>query len=102
MGDRRRDYPFADAPDDNDPAVIRQRRIEHLEFLDKLHAQLPQVVRILLLAQDIHNASYSIGELLDVDFMEVQMRLSSISLFALTRTPTAARAERLEDMRRQQ
>jgi hypothetical protein len=67
-----------------------------------VRAQLHEVVRILLLAQDIHDASHSIGELLDVDFMQVQARLNAISLFTLTRTPTAARAEMLEELRRQQ
>jgi hypothetical protein len=29
------EYPFPDAPDDNDPAVIRRRRIDHLTFFDR-------------------------------------------------------------------
>jgi hypothetical protein len=87
--------------DANDPDVIRQRRIDHLDFLDKLRSQFSQVAAILLEADDIHAASAAIAPLLGVDELDVEIRLNGISLFSLTRTPSAARAERLRELRQQ-
>ena len=50
-----------DEPDDNDPAVIRQRRIDHLVLLDNLRAHFPEIAEILLQSQDMHDASAAIA-----------------------------------------
>ena len=85
--------------DANDPAVIRQRRIDHLEFLERLRMHFSEVADILLKAEDIHAAAALIAPLLGVGDVEVEVRLNSISLFSLTRVATAARAEMLRDLR---
>jgi hypothetical protein len=90
-----------DEPDDNDPAVIRQRRIDHLVLLDNLRAHLPEVVAILLRSDDLHDASAAIAPLLGIDEVEVSYRLNSINLFAMTRAPSEARTTQLADLRRQ-
>lgn len=94
------DYPFGE-PDDNDPAVIRQRRIDHLVLLDKLRAHFSAIAEILLRSQDMHDASTAIAPLLGIDETEVTYRLNSINLFAMTRRPSEARAEELADLRQQ-
>ena len=92
-------YPFGDAPDDNDPAVIRQRRIDHLFLLDNLRAHFSEIAEILLRSEDLHDASTAIAPLLGIDETEVSYRLNSINLFAMTRTPSEARAKKLADLR---
>jgi hypothetical protein len=87
--------------DANDVEVIRQRRVEHLEFLDRLREHFSEVADMLLRAEDIHAASTLIAPLLGVDEVEVEVRLNSISLFSLTRVPSTARAEMLRELRRQ-
>jgi len=88
-------------PDDNDPAVIRQRRIDHLSLLDNVQAHLSEIVEILLRSQDMHDASTAIAPLLGIDEMEVTYRLNGINLFAMTRRPSEARAKELADLRQQ-
>lgn len=90
-----------DEPDDNDPAVIRQKKIDQLEFLDRLQAHFAEVAAILLRSEDLHDASAAIAPLMGLDELEVTVRLNKISLFSLTRTPSAARREMLEELRRQ-
>ena len=92
---------YDDWIDDNDPEVIRQRRIGQLDFLDRLRKHFSQVAAILVEADDIHAASAAIAPLLGVDEVEVEIRLNNISLFALTRSASAARAEMLRELREQ-
>lgn len=92
---------FGDAPDDNDPAVIRQRRINHLVLLDNLQAHFLEIAEILLRSDDLHEASTAIAPLLGIDEAEVSYRLNSINLFAMTRTASEARTEELEHLRQQ-
>lgn len=94
------DYPFGE-PDANDPAVIRQRRIDYLVLLDNLRAHFPEIAEILLRSQDMHDASIAIAPLLGIDETEVTYRLTSINLFAMTRTPSEASAKELADLRQQ-
>lgn len=102
MWDDKGDTWFTgDEPDDNDPAVIRQRRIDHLVFLDNLQANFPQIAEILLHSEDMHEATAAIAPLLGMDEVEALGRLNSINLFAMTRIPTAARAKELKDLREQ-
>jgi hypothetical protein len=86
-------------PDDNDPAVIRQRRINHLVLLDNLRTHFAEIAEILLRSQDMHDASTAIAPLLGIDETEVTHRLNSINLFAMTRTPSEARTKELADLR---
>src|SRR3954451_4643505 len=59
------DYPFSDV-DDNDPAVIRQRRIEQLVLLDNLRDHFTEIAEILLRSDDLHDASTAIAPLLGI------------------------------------
>ena len=95
------EYPFGDAPDDNDPAVIRQRRIDHLVLLQNLRTHFSEIAEILLRSQDMHDASTAIAPLLGIDEMEVTYRLNSINLFAMTRIPSEAIAKELADLRQE-
>ena len=92
---------FGDAPDDNDPAVIRQRRIDHLVLLQNLRTHFSEIAEILLRSQDMHDASTAIAPLLGIDEVKVISRLNSINLFAMTRTPNEAIAKELTDLRQQ-
>jgi hypothetical protein len=95
------DYPFGDAPDDNDPAVIRQRRIDQLVLLQRLRTHFLEIADILLRSQDMHDASAAIAPLLGIDETEVTFRLNSINLFAMTRIPSEATARELADLRQE-
>ena len=95
------EYPFPDAPDDNDPTVIRQRRIDHLVLLQNLRTHFSEIAEILLRSRDMHDASSAIAPLLGIDEMEVTFQLNSINLFAMTRTPSEATAKELADLRQQ-
>lgn len=90
-----------DEPDDNDPALIRQRRIDHLVLLDNLRVHLSEIAEILLRSDDLHDASTAIAPLLGIDETAVSYRLNSIDLFAMTRTPSEARTKKLADLRQQ-
>ncbi len=90
-----------DEPDDNDPAVIRQRRIDHLVLLDDVRAHLSEIAEILLRSDDVHDASTAIAPLLGIDETAVPYRLTSINLFALTRAASEARTKKLAELRRQ-
>jgi hypothetical protein len=95
-------YPFPDGPDDNDPAVVRQRRIDHLVFFQNLRVHFSEIAEILLRCDDMHDSSVAIAPLLGIDEMEVTSRLNSINLFAVTRTPSEATAEELAKLRQQE
>jgi hypothetical protein len=95
------EYPFSDAPDDNDPAVIRQGRIDHLVLLQHLRTNFTEIAEILLRSRDMHDASTAIAPLLGIDEMDVTHRLNSINLFAMTRTPSEATTKELADLRQQ-
>ncbi len=94
------DYPFGE-PDDNDPAVIRRRRIDHLVLLDNLRTHFTEIADILLRSRDMHDASAAIAPLLGIDESEVTYRLNNINLFAMTRTPSEARTKQLTDLRQE-
>ncbi len=49
----------------------------------------------------MHDASTAIAPLLGIDETQVTARLNSINLFAMTRTPSAARTKELADLRQQ-
>jgi hypothetical protein len=90
-----------DEPDDNDPTVIQQRHIHHLVLLDNLRTHFAEVAEILLRSNDLHDASAAIAPLLGIDETEVSYQLNSINLFAMTRTPSEARTEKLAGLRHQ-
>ena len=90
-----------DWTDHNDPAVIRQRRIDELVFLDNPRANLKQIAEILLESEDMHDATAAIAPLLGMDEVEALGRLNGINLFAMTRVPTEARSRKLKDLRQQ-
>jgi len=92
---------FGDAPDDNDPAVIKERRIDQLELLQNLRTHFSVIAEILLRSQDMHDASTAIAPLLGIDEIEVTHRLNSINLFAITRTPSEAIANELAVLRQE-
>lgn len=93
---------FGEAPDDNDPAVIRERRIDDLVLLEDLRTHFAEIVEILLRSDDMHDASTAIAPLPGIDEMEVTHRLNSINLFATTGVPSEARAKELARLRQQQ
>jgi hypothetical protein len=102
MWDDKGDTWFSgDEPDDNDPAVIRQRRIDQLVFLDNLRANFSQIAGILLQSEDMHEATAAIAPLLGMDEADALGRLNGINLFAMTRVPTEARSTELKDLREQ-
>jgi hypothetical protein len=93
---------FGDAPDDNDPAVIRQRRIDALVLNEKIAAHIKEIVELLIQAEDIHEATDSIAALLGMeDDIAVQVRLLNFSLFGLTRGARKARTRELQELREQ-
>jgi hypothetical protein len=94
-------YPFREAPDDNDPAVIRERRIDFLVLLQNLRMHFSEIADILLRSQDMHDASAAIAPLLGIDELEVTYRLDNINLFAMTRRPSEATAKELAALRQE-
>lgn len=100
LWDREGDeYPFRDAPDDNDPAVIRERRIDHLVLLQNLRMHFSEIAEILLRSESMHDASTAIAPLLGIDEFEVTYRLDNINLFAMTHIPSEAIAKELAALR---
>lgn len=100
LWDREGDeYPFRDAPDDNDPAVIRERRIDHLVLLQNLRMHFSEIAEILLRSESMHDASTAIAPLLGIDEFEVTYRLDNINLFAMTHIPSEAIARELAALR---
>jgi len=89
---------FGDEPDDNDPAVIRQRRVDHLILNQKIAEHITEIVDVVVRADDIHDATSSIAALLGVEEMALQAHLLNFSLFALTRATRAAQAEQLQEL----
>ena len=86
-------YPFG--PDLNDPVVIRQERIAELEFFERLQGRLPEVVAVLLAAEEHHAAATAVAELLGVGEPAVERWLRGVNLFGFTRVAAAARAAEL-------
>ncbi len=82
------DYPFGDEPDDNDPAVILQRRIEGLEFHDRVAANLPEVLTLLTLAENSDDAMDSLAPLLSVD--EIRGPHSSLPILLVESDPRSS------------
>lgn len=93
---------FGDAPDDNDPVVIRERRMDDLVFLENLRTHFAEIAEILLRSEDMHDASTAIAPLLGIDEVEVTGRLNSINLFAMARVPSEAGNKELARLRQQQ
>jgi hypothetical protein len=89
---------FGDEPDDNDPAVIRQRRVDRLILNQKIAEHITEIVDLVVQAHDIHDATRSIAALLGVEEIAIQVHLLNFSLFALTRATRAAQAEQLQDL----
>jgi hypothetical protein len=90
---------FADAPNDNDPAVIRQKRIDALEFADRVAANLNDLITIITAAEGLHEAMDQVGELLGSSPEQAHARLSRFSLFQLTRAAQSHRTEKLRQLR---
>jgi hypothetical protein len=90
---------FADAPDDNDPAMIHQKRIDGLEFVDRVAANLDEVIARIVTAEGMHEAMDQIGELLGVSPEQAYFRLSRFSLFGLTRAAQTHRTAKLRQLR---
>jgi hypothetical protein len=67
-----------DEPDDNDPAMIRQKKIDHLTLFDRLQAHVSEVAAIFLRSEDLHDASAAIAPLLGLDELEVEVRLNKL------------------------
>ena len=101
-GDEFLQTGFGDAPDPNDPAVIRQWRIDELLLHENFAAHITEIVDLLVQAEDIHEATSSIAALLGVeDSVALQARLLAFSLFGLTRDARAARTRKLQELREQ-
>ncbi len=94
------EYPFGADPDDNDPAVIRRRRIADLELHDRVAANLPEVLALITQAESSAAAMGPVAALLGVDDVEALARLSRFSLWRLTRGGQAARTRTLAELRR--
>jgi hypothetical protein len=90
---------FADAPDDNDPAVIRQKRVDDLVFADRVAANLDEIIAMIVAAEGMHEAMDHVGELLGVSPDQVYAQLSRFSLFHLTRAAQTHRTEKLRQLR---
>lgn len=90
---------FGDAPDDNDPAVIRQRRIDQLVLDEKIAEHSSEIVDLILRTEDIHEATTAVATLLDVQEEAIQVRLLNFSLFGLTRGSRVGRADQLRRLR---
>lgn len=90
-----------DEPNDNDPVVIRQRRVKDLEFHDRVAANLPAVLAVITQAESSTEAMEALAPLLGVDDVEVLARLSRFSWMSLTRGAQAARTEKLAELRQQ-
>ncbi len=88
-----------DEPDDNDPAVQRQRRIEDLELHSLIADHWTEVATILGEAADTNEAIERIAHLLGVEQPQVLARLNRFSLFTLTRASRAARNDTLRELR---
>ena len=91
---------FGDEPDD-DPAVLRQRRVDHLILNQKIAQHITEIVDLIVQADDIHHATESIAARLGVEEMALQVHLLNYSLFGLTRATRAAQAEQLQELREQ-
>jgi hypothetical protein len=98
-GERLLRTQFADAPDDNDPAVIRQKLIEDLEFADRVAANLDEIIAMLVAAEGRDEVMDRLGELLGVSPEQAYVRLSGFSLFRLTRAAQEHRTEKLKQLR---
>ena len=92
--------PADAAPDPDDPAVERRRRLEQLELEELVAARIGEVVGALLAAEDRHDAVSALAVLLGVDEEALDARLHRVSLLGLTRGARAGRAARLEELRR--
>lgn len=90
---------FAEAPDPNDPAVQRQRRIEDLELHSLIAEHWTEIATLIADAENTDAAIERIAALLGVDEIRVLVRLSRFSLFTLTRGACEARADTLEKLR---
>lgn len=88
-----------DEPDDNDPAIQRQRRIKDLELHSLIADHWAEIATVLVDADNTTEAIERIGSLLGVDPVAVLVRLSRFSLFTLTRGAREARAGTLEKLR---
>ena len=90
---------FAKAPDPNDPAIQRQRRIEDLELHSLIADHWAEIATVMVDAHNTTEAIERIGSILGVDPVQVLVRLSRFSLFTLTRGAREARAGTLEELR---
>ncbi|MDQ3900562.1 MAG: hypothetical protein M3319_08985 [Actinomycetota bacterium] len=96
-----RDTNFADAPDPNDPAVQRQRRIEDLELHSLVADHWTEIAPILFDAENTDDAIERIASLLNVDAVRVLVGLSRFSLFSLTRGARERREQTLAELHRE-
>jgi len=85
--------------DDNDPAVIRQKRIDDLEFADRVAANVDEIIAIIVAAEGREEAMDHVGELLGASPEQAHARLSRFSLFRLTRAAQTQRTEKLRQLR---
>jgi hypothetical protein len=92
---------LVDAPDPNDPAVVRQRKIQDLELHDLIATHWSEVATLVADSENTDGAVERVAALLGVDEVRVLIRLSQFSLFSLTRGARAARARTLEELREQ-
>jgi hypothetical protein len=96
-----RDTNFAEAPDPNDPVVQQERRVEDLELHSLIADHWTEIAPILFEAENTDDAVARIASLLDVDEIQVLVRLSRFSLFSLTRGARERRTQTLETLRGQ-
>lgn len=92
---------LADAPDPNDPAVARQRKVEDLELHDLIAANWSAIATLVADSENTDDAVGRVAALLDVDEIRVLVRLSQFSLSSLTRDGRASRARTLQELRGQ-
>jgi hypothetical protein len=88
-----------DEPDDNDPAVQRQHRIESLELHTLIADHWAEVATLLEDADNTDQAMERIGSLLGVDETRILILFHRFSLFTLTRGARQARARTLAELR---
>jgi len=88
-----------DEPDDNDPAVKRQHRIESLELHSLVADHWTEIAALLVDADHTDEAIERISALLGVDETRVLVLFHRFSLFTLTRGAREARAGTLERLR---
>lgn len=97
QGDEYAENVVLRSPDPQDPEVIRQRRVDHMRFTQRVADNLPEVTRLLARAAGADEALITIGALLGVEEAEVMVRLARFDLLSLTRAAYERRRQLLDE-----